>query len=120
MFSDTIFHSSASISLSVSRLSSLIIIHISCVRYDSVLSLARQWTMEDEEEVEREKRRRVKSSGSTAEPTADCSQTTGDTPTSDSPFGTDSTSGMSQIPSRLFSRFRKEFYSFINLSTLDL
>ncbi|TNN82315.1 Troponin T, cardiac muscle [Liparis tanakae] len=79
--------------------SSLIIIHISCVRYDSVLSLARQWTMEDEEEVEREKRRRVKSSSSTAEPNADCSQTTGDTPTSDSPFGTESPSGMSQSPS---------------------
>ncbi|XP_034392984.1 ladinin-1 isoform X2 [Cyclopterus lumpus] len=59
--------------------------------------------MEDEEEVEREKRRRVKSSGSIAEPDADCNQTTGDTPTSDtptsdSPFGTDSTSGMSQGP----------------------
>ncbi|XP_056278774.1 ladinin-1 isoform X2 [Pseudoliparis swirei] len=72
---------------------------ISRKNWSALSSLARQWTMEDEEEVEREKRRRVKSSGSTAEPTADCSQTTGDTPTSDSPFGTDSTSGMSQSPS---------------------
>lgn len=63
------------------------------MHYDSALSLARQWTMEDEEEVEREKRRRVKSSGSTADPDAPR-----DAPTSDSPFGTDS-----QGLSRLFS-----------------
>ncbi|XP_038578418.1 ladinin-1 isoform X3 [Micropterus salmoides] len=60
------------------------------------LSLARQWTMEDEEEVEREKRRRVKSSSSTADSDGDFSQTPRDTPTSDSTFGTDSTSEMSQ------------------------
>lgn len=52
--------------------------------------------MEDEEEVEREKRRRVKSSSSTADSDGDFSQTPRDTPTSDSTFGTDSTSEMSQ------------------------
>ncbi|XP_068454583.1 ladinin-1 [Clinocottus analis] len=72
---------------------------ISRKNWSALSSLARQWTVEDEEEVEREKRRRVKSSSSTAEPDADFSQTTGDTPTTDSPFGTDSTSGMSQGPS---------------------
>ncbi|KAK9515294.1 hypothetical protein VZT92_025950 [Zoarces viviparus] len=68
---------------------------ISRKNWSALSSLARQWTMEDEEEVEREKRRRVKSSSSPAEGD-DFSQTTGDTPTSDSTFGTDSTSAMSQ------------------------
>ncbi|KAM6928849.1 ladinin-1 [Lycodopsis pacificus] len=76
---------------------------ISRKNWSALSSLARQWTMEDEEEVEREKRRRVKSSSSPAEDD-DFSQTTGDTPTSDTPtsdstFGTDSTSAMSQGPS---------------------
>ncbi|XP_032376634.1 ladinin-1 [Etheostoma spectabile] len=65
---------------------------ISRKNWSALSSLARQWTMEDEEEVERERRRRVKSSSSTAEPDANFSQTTGSTPTSDSAFGTDSTS----------------------------
>ncbi|XP_042348329.1 ladinin-1 [Plectropomus leopardus] len=69
---------------------------ISRKNWSALSSLARQWTMEDEEEVERERRRRVKSSSSTADPDADFSQTAGDTPTSDSTFGTDSTSEMSQ------------------------
>ncbi|XP_074500354.1 ladinin-1 [Sebastes fasciatus] len=63
--------------------------------WSALSRLARQWTMEDEEEVEREKRRRVKSSSSTADPDADFSQTSGDTPTGDAAFGTDSTSEMS-------------------------
>ncbi|XP_067096449.1 ladinin-1 isoform X2 [Osmerus mordax] len=36
--------------------------------WSALTSLTRQWTMEDEEEVEREKRRRVRSSISTADP----------------------------------------------------
>lgn len=70
----------------------------------SVPSLARQWTMEDEEEVEREKRRRVRGSSSTADPDADFSQTAGAVPTDDSTFGTAFTSETSQGLSRLFSR----------------
>jgi len=62
-------------------------------------SLARQWTVEDEEEVERERRRRVKSS-SVTEPGDDLSPTTKATPTSDSTFV--SNSEMSQGLSRLF------------------
>ncbi|XP_054464473.1 ladinin-1 [Anoplopoma fimbria] len=69
---------------------------ISRKNWSALSSLARQWTVEDEEEVEREKRRRVKSSSSFAEPDADISQTTSDTPTSDSHLGADSTSEMSQ------------------------
>ncbi|XP_035500681.2 ladinin-1 [Scophthalmus maximus] len=64
---------------------------ISRKNWSALSSLARQWTMEDEEEVEREKRRRVKSSGSTADPDAPR-----DAPTSDSPFGTDS-QGLSSV-----------------------
>ncbi|KAL7399223.1 hypothetical protein ABVT39_021794 [Epinephelus coioides] len=67
---------------------------ISRKNWSVLSSLARQWTMEDEEEVERERRRRVKSS--TADPDDDFSHTTRDTPTSDSAFGTDSTSETSQ------------------------
>ncbi|XP_070825320.1 ladinin-1 [Chaetodon trifascialis] len=59
----------------------------------TVRRLARQWTREDEEEVEREKRRRVKSAG---EPDVDFSSTPGETPTEDSTSGTDSTREMSQ------------------------
>ncbi|XP_078111204.1 ladinin-1 isoform X1 [Sander vitreus] len=69
---------------------------ISRKNWSALSSLARQWTMEDEEEVERERRRRVKSSSSIADPDANISQTTGGMPTSDSAFGTDSTSEMSQ------------------------
>ncbi|XP_035512125.1 ladinin-1 [Morone saxatilis] len=69
---------------------------ISRKNWSALSSLARQWTMEDEEEVEREKRRRVKSSSGTADPDADLSQSPRDTPTSDSTFGTDSTSETSQ------------------------
>ncbi|XP_018523679.1 ladinin-1 isoform X1 [Lates calcarifer] len=63
--------------------------------WSALSSLARQWTMEDEEEVERERRRRVKSSTS-ADP-----DEPRDTPTSDSAFGTDSTTETSQGPSSI-------------------
>nr|XP_020472105.1 ladinin-1 [Monopterus albus] len=62
--------------------------------WSALSSLTRQWTVEDEEEVEREKRRRVKSS--VGDPDDDLSQTRRETPANDSPFGTDSTSDMSQ------------------------
>lgn len=81
--------------------------HVRVSYVHSVLSLARQWTMEDEEEVEREKRRRVKSSSSAADADVDFSTTPGGTPSSDSTHGTDSTSEMSQGLSRLFSQFSK-------------
>ncbi|XP_062247256.1 ladinin-1-like isoform X1 [Platichthys flesus] len=64
---------------------------ISRKNWSALSSLARQMTMEDEEEVERERRRRVKSSTSAADPEAPQ-----DAPTSDSPFGTDSTNETSQ------------------------
>ncbi|XP_023280977.1 ladinin-1-like [Seriola lalandi dorsalis] len=64
---------------------------ISRKNWSALSSLARQWTMEDEEEVEREKRRREKGSSSTADPDAPREATT-----SDSAFGTDSTSEKSQ------------------------
>ncbi|XP_034445298.1 ladinin-1 [Hippoglossus hippoglossus] len=64
---------------------------ISRKNWSALSSLARQMTMEDQEEVERERRRRVKSSSSPADPEAPR-----DTPTSGSPFGTDSTSETSQ------------------------
>ncbi|XP_034551960.1 ladinin-1 isoform X1 [Notolabrus celidotus] len=66
---------------------------ISRKNWSALSSLARQWTMEDEEEVEREKRRRVKSS---ADPDSDASETRRDTPTSDSIPETDSSSETSQ------------------------
>ncbi|XP_029291405.1 ladinin-1 [Cottoperca gobio] len=69
---------------------------ISRKNWSALSSLARQWTMEDEEEVERERRRKVKGSSTSTEPDVDFSQTTGDTPTSDSTFGTETTSEMSQ------------------------
>ncbi|XP_037336164.2 ladinin-1 isoform X1 [Pungitius pungitius] len=62
---------------------------ISRKNWSALSSLARQWTMEDEEEVERERRRRVKSSSGTGEPDADFGPTAGDTPPRDSAFGTD-------------------------------
>ncbi|XP_044207580.1 ladinin-1 isoform X2 [Thunnus albacares] len=67
---------------------------ISRKNWSALSSLARQWTMEDEEEVEREKRRRVKSSS--GDPDADFSTSPGSTPTSDSTCGADSTSETSQ------------------------
>ncbi|KAM9350392.1 ladinin-1 [Symphorus nematophorus] len=69
---------------------------ISRKNWSALSSLALQWTMEDEEEVEREKRRKVRGSSSTADPDADLNQTPRDVPTSDSAFGTESTSEMSQ------------------------
>ncbi|XP_008284364.1 ladinin-1 [Stegastes partitus] len=63
--------------------------------WSALSSLARQWTMEDEEEVEREKRRRVKSSTS-ADPDSDLSPTQRSAPTSDSTTVTDSSSETSQ------------------------
>ncbi|XP_067448424.1 ladinin-1 [Thunnus thynnus] len=67
---------------------------ISRKNWSALSSLARQWTMEDEEEVEREKRRRVKSSS--GDPDADFSTSPGSSPTSDSTRGADSTSETSQ------------------------
>ncbi|KAI3357700.1 hypothetical protein L3Q82_016105, partial [Scortum barcoo] len=61
-----------------------------------VLSLARQWTREDEEEAERERRRRVKSSSISTDHDGDLSPTARNPPTSDCAFGTDSTSETSQ------------------------
>lgn len=49
--------------------------------------LARQWTMEDEEEVEREKRRRVRGSSSTADPEDDFKASPTDAPVGGEPFG---------------------------------
>lgn len=65
-----------------------------------VVSLTRQWTMEDEEEVEREKRRRVRGSSSTADPEADFSQSPRDMPASGSTFEMGFTSTESQGLSR--------------------
>ncbi|CAK6951522.1 ladinin-1 [Scomber scombrus] len=65
--------------------------------WSALSSLARQWTMEDDEEVEREKRRRVKSVADPDDPDADNPDAApGGTPTSDSTCGTDSTSETSQ------------------------
>lgn len=76
---------------------------ISRKNWSALSSLARQWTMEDEEEVEREKRRRVRNSSSTAnpddEPSPDLGQTRRDTPAKDSTHDTASTSERSQAPS---------------------
>lgn len=74
--------------------------HIHVPHCDHALSLTRQWTMEDEEEVEREKRRRVRGSNSTADPGADFSPTAGDASTGDSTSETNSTSEMAQEFSR--------------------
>ncbi|CAJ1085127.1 ladinin-1 isoform X1 [Xyrichtys novacula] len=67
---------------------------ISRKNWSALSSLARQWTMEDEEEAERERRRKVKSS--TTDPDTEDSQTPGDSPTSDSTPGTGSASETSQ------------------------
>lgn len=64
--------------------------------WSALSSLARQWTMEDEEEVEREKRRRVKSSSTTADPDSDLSPTQRNASTGDSTTGIDSSSETSQ------------------------
>ncbi|KAG7519723.1 hypothetical protein JOB18_014840 [Solea senegalensis] len=76
---------------------------ISRKNWSALSSLARQWTMEDEEEVEREerRRRRGKSSSSTADPDATTDAATGgitsggDTRTSGSPAGTETSQGLS-------------------------
>ncbi|KAK2851446.1 hypothetical protein Q5P01_007722 [Channa striata] len=68
---------------------------ISRKNWSALSSLARQWTMEDEEEVEREKRRRVKSSSGNADPDADFSQAPSDTPTSDT--GGETFQGLSSV-----------------------
>ncbi|XP_074538149.1 ladinin-1 [Halichoeres trimaculatus] len=68
---------------------------ISRKNWSALSSLARQWTMEDEEEVEREKRRRVKSSTG-ADPDSEVNLTDRDTSSSDTTPETDSTSETSQ------------------------
>ncbi|XP_029995374.1 ladinin-1 [Sphaeramia orbicularis] len=74
---------------------------ISRKNWSALSSLARQWTVEDEEEVEREKRRRVRSSSSAADPDTDFSQTPGgDTPTGDRTRGTatsETSQGLSSV-----------------------
>ncbi|XP_029911750.1 ladinin-1 [Myripristis murdjan] len=77
---------------------------ISRKNWSALSSLARQWTMEDEEEVEREKRRRVRCSSSTTDdpdtdPSPDLGPTRRDTPTTDSTRETDSSYERSQGPS---------------------
>lgn len=67
---------------------------ISRKNWSALSSLARQWTMEDEEEVERERRRKVKSS--TSDPDAEDGQPPNNTPQSDNTSGTDPTREMSQ------------------------
>ncbi|XP_038143241.1 ladinin-1 isoform X1 [Cyprinodon tularosa] len=67
---------------------------ISRKNWSALSSLARQWTMEDEEEAEREKRRRVKSS--TAEQDADTSPAKITPSTSGGISGTESSSETSQ------------------------
>ncbi|MED6278066.1 hypothetical protein CHARACLAT_019826 [Characodon lateralis] len=68
---------------------------ISRKNWSALSSLARQWTMEDEEEVEREKRRRVKSS-STADQDGDSSPAPRTPSTSGGSTGTESSSETSQ------------------------
>ncbi|XP_007568930.1 ladinin-1 [Poecilia formosa] len=68
---------------------------ISRKNWSALSSLARQWTMEDEEEVEREKRRRVKSS-STPNQDGDSSPSPRTPPTSGGPSGTESSTEASQ------------------------
>ncbi|XP_008412008.1 ladinin-1 [Poecilia reticulata] len=68
---------------------------ISRKNWSALSSLARQWTMEDEEEVEREKRRRVKSS-STPNQDGDSSPTSRTPPTSGGTSGTESSTETSQ------------------------
>ncbi|KAM4737310.1 ladinin-1 [Anableps anableps] len=68
---------------------------ISRKNWSVLSSLARQWTMEDEEEVERERRRRVKSS-STPNQDGDSSPTPGTPSTSGGTSGTESSTETSQ------------------------
>lgn len=63
-------------------------------------SLTRQWTMEDEEEVERERRRKVRGSSSTTDPEDDFRASPSDMPTSDSRPGTHPVPETSQVLSR--------------------
>ncbi|XP_014327848.1 ladinin-1 [Xiphophorus maculatus] len=68
---------------------------ISRKNWSALSSLARQWTMEDEEEVEREKRRREKSS-STPDQDGDSSPTPRTPPTSGGTSGPESSTETSQ------------------------
>lgn len=63
-------------------------------------SLARQWTMEDEEEVERERRRKVRGSSSTADPEDEVSLSSSDVPPGNSRPGGHTIHETSQVPSR--------------------
>lgn len=63
-------------------------------------SLARQWTMEDEEEVEREKRRKVRGSSSTADPEDDSRVSPSEVTVGDSTAATRTIQEGSQVLSR--------------------
>uniref|UniRef100_H3DC42 Ladinin n=1 Tax=Tetraodon nigroviridis TaxID=99883 RepID=H3DC42_TETNG len=67
------------------------VMSISRKNWSALSSLTRQWTMEDEEEVEREKRRRVRGSSSTADPEDDFMVSPTDVPVSDVPVRTPTT-----------------------------
>lgn len=69
---------------------------ISRKNWSALSSLARQWTVEDEEEVEREKRRRFRSLSSSTDPDADFIPTPRGTSTSDRTSGADSSNEISQ------------------------
>ncbi|KAM6981975.1 ladinin-1 [Tautogolabrus adspersus] len=62
---------------------------ISRKNWSALSSLARQWTVEDEEEIEREKRRRVKSSSGNNDSDSEDSQTPRDTKNTESASGKD-------------------------------
>ncbi|TNM87049.1 hypothetical protein fugu_007279 [Takifugu bimaculatus] len=70
---------------------------ISRKNWSALSSLARQWTMEDEEEVERERRRKVRGSSSTADPEDDFRASPSNMPTSDSRPGTHPVHETSQV-----------------------
>ncbi|XP_011600754.2 ladinin-1 isoform X2 [Takifugu rubripes] len=70
---------------------------ISRKNWSALSSLTRQWTMEDEEEVERERRRKVRGSSSTADPEDDFRASPSDMPTSDSRPGTHPVHETSQV-----------------------
>ncbi|XP_065817085.1 ladinin-1 isoform X2 [Labrus bergylta] len=70
---------------------------ISRKNWSALSSLARQWTVEDEEEVERENRRRVKSLIITSDFDAEDSQTPRDTKTTESASGKDAPGDLSSV-----------------------
>nr|XP_020490725.1 ladinin-1 [Labrus bergylta] len=70
---------------------------ISRKNWSALSSLARQWTVEDEEEVERENRRRVKSLIVTSDFDAEDSQTPRDTKTTESASGKDAPGDLSSV-----------------------